>query len=907
MGVFFRSQSLNLILCIASFASSIAGRVSGKPLPTMHSLTGFLPACTGDDAAGAYTFYSPELQARISGNSIVYRVRQAEVRLTYEGANETPVGTPSRRISGVVNIVLPGAGPECQSLPVYGSLSFKNLYPGVTLRLDSEAQRFKPEYLLDAGADPASIRLRQTGASEMKIGPDGDLELSTKDGILKEKRPRAWQSRDGKQEPVTASWELHSDGTAGFALGAYDPELPLVIDPIVSYNTYLANASSTNMSASMATAVDSAGNVYYTGWIEGGSLGITGLSGPKGSTDAFLMKLSPVGVLLFATYFGGSGDDRGLGVTVDSAGKPWITGVTASNDLPVLNAFQAAMGGYRNAFVAQFSGTGDLLFCSYLGGSGPDSGNGIAADGSGNVYIVGDTQSAALLVLQPAQRFYGGGQDAFAAKLNSNGGLVYSTYLGGSFSEHGAAIAVDSSGSAYITGGTSSPNFPVRGAFQASLKGAADAFAVKLDPNGALVYSTYLGGTGGSVFSLEQGNAIAVDSQLNAIIAGVTSSTDFPYPSGALAPVLNGPSDGFVVKLAAAGNTLLSSSFLGGVGADVPTGIVVDRFGAICVVGYTSSPDFPVSAPIQPAHAGIYDAFVTIYNPSGTAFYFSTLIGGTGIDAANGVAVDGAGNIYVAGQTGSLDYPQVNGLPRTHSNGTAAMAVKIASDDAYSFVERLYFGVLNTTPDPSGLTSWVNILNQGSQTRAQVALSFFQQPIVQSSGFHVIAAYISVLGRDPDYGGYLYWTTAFRSGNLVPGGCTLGLTLCSQQQMLLFFTASGEFQTRFNASSNAGFVTVVYQNVLGRAPDPSGYAFWLQGLNAGLPRGAMLADFINSPEFLINFGPRIQAGIAYLAFLLRPATPAELQTWAAALNSGAATVASMVNSLISSAEFKAGL
>ena len=872
----------------------------------MQSITGFLPACGGDDAKGAYTFRSPDLQARIASNTILYQIQGSEVRVTYAGGNETAESVPGDRMAGVVNFILPGAGPECQSLTLYGSLSVKMLYPGVTLRLDSQNQKFEPEYLVDARSNPALIRIRQTGASEVKIAPGGDLELRTKYGILREKRPQVWQFRHGKKKMVAAAWRLFPDGTAGFALGAYDRELPLVIDPVVSYNTYLANASGSNMSAATATTVDSTGNVYYTGWIEGGSLGLTGLLGPKGSTDAFLMKLSPIGVLLYATYFGGSGDDRALGVTVDSSGRPWITGVTSSNDLPVFNAFQAAMGGYRNAFVAQFSTSGALQFCSYFGGSGPDSGNGITADSTGNVYIVGDTQSSTLLMLQPAQRVYGGGQDAFVAKLNSDGGLVYSTYLGGSFSDHGAAIAVDSAGSAYVTGGTSSPNFPTKAAFQGSLKGTADAFVTKLDANGVLVYSTFLGGSGGTGFWQEQGNAIAVDSQWNAIIAGVTSSTDFPYPAGTAAPVLNGPSDGFVVKLAASGGSLLSTAFLGGVGADVATAVVVDRAGAICVAGYTSSPDFPVSAPIQPGLAGIYDAFVTIYNPAGSAYYFSTFIGGSGIDSANGMAIDGSGNIYLAGQTGSLDYPLVNGLPRSHSGGTAAMAVKVVSDDAYSFVERLYFGVLNGTLDPAGLTSWTNILNQGSQTRAQVALSFFQQPIVQTSGFHVIAAYISVLGRDPDYGGYLYWTTAFRSGNLVPAGCTLGVTLCSQQRMLLFFTLSPEFQTRFNASSNEGFVTVVYQNVLGRPPDPSGYSFWLQGLNNGLARTSMLTDFVNSPEFLTSFGSRIQAGMAYLAFLLRPATPAELQTWTTALNSGT-TVASMVNSLISSPEFKAGL
>ena len=912
MSVFLRSGSLRSMglaaWALLAYAGPVPGASRGRPDPvqTIQSLTGFLPECGDKAPERGYTFQSRGLQVRIWRNQLVYRLQKAEVSLTFEGANVGVEGSPELRLTGVVNVVLPGAVSGCQGLPRYGRLALQDLYPGITLQLDAEGEWLKPDYLVDAGADPASIRLRQTGASSMKVGANGDLELRTTGGILRERRPKAWQWRNGKQEPASASWEVHEDGSAGFMLGHYDHELPLVIDPVVSYNTYLANASSTSVSAATSTAVDAAGNVYYAGWIEGSNLGVQSLTSPSGSVDAFLLKLNPAGSILFATYFGGSGDDRALGVTVDSAGQPWITGVTASRDLPVMNAFQAAPGGYRNAFIAEFSVSGALLFASYFGGTGPDSGNGIAADASGNVYVVGDTNSATLLLLQPEQRIYGGGQDAFVAKLNKSGGLVYSTYLGGSFSDHGAAIATDSAGNAYVTGGTYSTNFPVKGAFQGTIKGSADAFATKLDPNGALVYSTYLGGSGGSQSSQEQGNAITVDTQGDAIIAGMASSSDFPYPAGGPRPVLSGPSDAFIVKLAASGNALLSSVFLGGIGVDVATGIAVDRFGAVCVVGYSSSGDFPVTAPLQTNHAGIYDAFIRIYNPAGTALFFSTLIGGTGIDAANGVALDSVGNVYVAGQTGSLDYPLVNAIPRTHSNGLDAFGLKIASDDAYTFVERLYFGVLYSTPDPSGLASWTNILNQGSQTRAQVALSFFQLPAVQNSGFYVIAAYISVLGRDPDYSGFLYWTSLYRSGVLVPSGCGLGAPVCSQQQLLLDFMQSPEFQVRFTAVTSADFVTVVYQNVLGRSPDGPGAAFWLGSLNAGLSRPQMVASFVTSPEFLSSFGPRIQTQMAYVAFLLRTATPVELQTWATALNGGA-TVASLVNTLISSPEFKSGL
>ncbi len=886
----------------ACAASAGRSRISLAPSPS-----GFIKSCAGS----GFLFFSSSFQAQLDRNGVLLRSPAGQIQFKYE-QTRTSALQPEKPMAERVNLIRAGIPEGCRNPLVYSRMSYPNLYAGITVHFDVNEGQLKSEYLVAPKANPAHVRIRFGAYSSIGLNAEGDLEITTPEGLWREKRPEAWQMLDGKKQLVMVSWRLKVDGAVGFDVGAYDHRRPLVIDPVVSYNTYLANASASSFASATSTALDSFGNAYFAGWIEGSSLGIqaVGQTSNQGSVDAFLVKISPGGALIFATYFGGSGDDRALGLTVDASNQPWLTGSTSSADLPLMLPFQGALAGSRNAFIAQFSAAGNLLFSTYLGGSGPDAGNGIAADAGGNVYVVGDTQSANMPLFQTGQTRYKGGQDAFVAKVSPTGSLLYANYFGGSYSDHGAAIAVDANGNTYVTGGTYSPDLPVRSPYQSSLKGAGDAFVASFDASGALVFSTFLGGSSGSPFSPEQGNAIAIDSQKNTYVAGVTSSVDFPVSGGVAQSRLAGASDGFVVKINPAGSGLIYSTFLGGTGVDVPTSIAVDPFGAVAVAGYTSSLDFPLLSPLQSSQSGIFDAFVTILNPSGNNFYFSSVVGGSGIDSINGVAIDGYGNFYAAGQTGSLDYPFLNGLPRIHSAGLDAFAIKITTDDALNFVERLYFGVFGTAADAAGLASWSGVLNQGAQTRGQVALSFFQMQLPQASGFNVIAAYISVLGRDPDYSGYLYWTSLFRSGVLAPPSCVAGiaayLTPCSQMAMLNSFMNSVEFQTRFSSTDNTSFVRVVYQNVLGRAPDPGGLAFWVQGLNAGLPRSHLMQDFINSPEFLASFGSRIQTGMAYCAILLRTATPAETQSWVNFL-SGGGTVDSMISSLISSPEFRAGL
>jgi hypothetical protein len=278
--------------------------------------------------------------------------------------------------------------------------------------------------------------------------------------------------------------------------------------------------------------------------------------------------------------------------------------------------------------------------------------------------------------LQPVLR---GSGDAFVAKINVAGtALVYSTYLGGGSvdPDQGNGIAVDLAGNAYVTGTTTSTDFPTTaGAFQAVFGGNLDAFVVKLNPTGsALVYSTYIGGS-----STEFGRSIAVDLAGNAYVTGLTASTDFPTVNP-LQPVLGGLEDAFVVKLNPTGSALVYSTFLGGSGSDDATGIAVVLAGNAYVIGTTASTDFPTTPGVFGAVLnGLEDAFVTKLNPTGSGFVYSTYLGGSDGDHGNGIAVDLAGNAYVIGTTASTDFPITAGAFQTTGSTQLAFVAKLAT------------------------------------------------------------------------------------------------------------------------------------------------------------------------------------------------------------------------------------
>jgi hypothetical protein len=456
----------------------------------------------------------------------------------------------------------------------------------------------------------------------------------------------------------------------GFAVATYDTSLPLVIDPVLCYSTYLGGNSADE---GRSIAVDSSGSAYVTGYTFSTDFptttGTFQTTTFGGSTDAFVTKLNPTGsALVYSTYLGGGYYDFGHGIAVDASGNAYVTGDTSSTDFPTTaGAFQTTLGGIRNGFVTKLNPSGSAqVYSTYLGGSYSDAGLGIAADRSGNACVTGLTFSTDFPTTAGAfQPTFGGGGsiDAFVTKLNPTGSAqVYSTYLGGSGGDEGLGIAVDASNNAYVTGFTQSTNFPTTsGAFQPTFGGYNDAFVTKLNATGSapLVYSTYLGGS-----DFERGFGIAVDTLGNAYVTGV-AGTNFPTTSGAFQTTFGGIIvDAFATKINPTGSApLVYSTYLGGSQFDQANGIAVDASDNAYVTGVTTSTDFPTtSGAFQTTFGGYSDAFVTKLNPTGSApLVYSTYLGGDADDSGNGIAVDPSGSAYITGTTSSIDFPTTTG------------------------------------------------------------------------------------------------------------------------------------------------------------------------------------------------------------------------------------------------------
>lgn len=544
------------------------------------------------------------------------------------------------------------------NVPVYPRVKYEQVYPGIDVLYHGNQREVEYDFVLAPGADPGVIELAIEGADQVEIGERGDLVMRSSGGEIRQRKPAVYQEINGVKREVSAEYALRGYARVGFEVGDYDPARPLVIDPVLTYSTYLGGNANEE---GLGIALDAAGNAYVTG--STGSVNfpkVNPFQAVNLGTDVFVTKFNAAGSsLIYSTYIGGSGFDSGLDIAVSSSGEAFVTGHTASSDFPTAGAIQPLFGGgIRDAFAAKLDNSGAMLaYSTYLGGADLDEGHAIAVDSSGRAYVTGETRSLDFPTASPLQGAFGGidvfGGDAFVARINASGSAMdYSTYLGGSAGDWGRGIAVDSLSNAYVTGTTVSTDFPTANAFQAMHGGSSfDAFVTKLDATGStLAYSTFLGGT-----SSEEGMDVAVDSLGQAYVTGYTQSPNFPT-FNAFQPVRLGH-DAFVTKLDAAGSALVYSTFLGGSGAETGFGIAVDVFGKASVTGFTNSANFPTEAPIQPMNAGPNDAFVTRFNASGSSLAYSTYLGGSFNDEGSSVAVDGQGNAFMTGTTNSLDFP----------------------------------------------------------------------------------------------------------------------------------------------------------------------------------------------------------------------------------------------------------
>lgn len=391
-------------------------------------------------------------------------------------------------------------------------------------------------------------------------------------------------------------------------------------------------------------------------------------------------------ILSFSSYAGGSANDVAQGVAFDVQGNLYVVGETYSTDFPTYNAYQSTSPVNGSAFVMKLDAqTHDVIYATYIGSNVTEA-RGIAVDSAGSAYIVGDTSSTTFPVMNAYQPTLRGLIDIFVTKLAPSGNaLAYSTYLGGDTVDRGRAIALDALGDVYITGVTASTDFPLANPLQTQVRGSTDAYVAKLSPTrGTLDYSTYIGGNG-----LDYGTSIVVDAGKQAFVGGYTNSGNFPTLNP-LQAARAGSNDAFVARFTAQGG-LGYATYLGGAGVDYANAIGVDAAGNILLAGQTYSANFPVSSPLQAALAGSTDAFVSKLNATGTALVYSTYLGGAQGDTAYGLRLDAAGNVYVAGQTDSLDYPAVYAVQSVNAGGSDAFVTQISATGA-SLIYSTYLG-----------------------------------------------------------------------------------------------------------------------------------------------------------------------------------------------------------------------
>jgi len=637
------------------------------------------------------------------------------VRMALEGSNANSSVSGADQLPGKSNYFIGNDPTKWHTdIPQFARVRYREVYPGIDLVYYGKQGQLEYDIEVAAGSDPGQVVLNFRGAEHLSINAAGDLVMAVGGGHMTLHSPHVYQRFGEEERRVDGRFELREKHSVGFALGAYDPRRTLVIDPVLTYSTYLGGSGdeactvilgvATGVSGCPAVAVDPSLNAYVAGSTMSTDFPKAGSpfqAGLRGTANVFVAKFNnTASTLLFSTYLGGSAIDTTAGMGVDSGNNVIVAGNTTSSNFPTngtSGAFQTApLNTSNHAFVSKLDPAGHtLLYSSYLSGNGVDTATGVALDLSGNAYVTGTTTSTEVDTGFPSTlgsfsdvqysitHRPGGTSSFFLTKVNPAlsglSSIPYSTYFGGSTptagETTGGGVVVDANSNVYITGGTSFTDMPVLNAFQGTLAGGLDVFVAELNPAAVtgtqLLYSTYLGGTGDDI-----AYGIAVDSALSAYVTGSTTSIDFPAAGvGVFQPTLAGGRDAFLAKLGApsiigvtVGTVPLDYfTYLGGSQDDVGLGVVVDNNGQAVggsqgarITGWTASADFPArNNPVQPAFGGGHDAFVSRIDTTATtptaAGHYATFLGGNNDDYGTGIAVDFQGASYVAGETKSAN------------------------------------------------------------------------------------------------------------------------------------------------------------------------------------------------------------------------------------------------------------
>jgi len=600
--------------------------------------------------------------------------KAAIVRVKFAGANTSSRITGLEVLETSTNYFVSRDKKEWRSrIPNYARVKYEEIYRGIDLVYYGSQRQLEYDLRLAPGADPKQIKLSFEGADKVSIDDSGDLVITTPVGEIRQRPPTVYQEYAAEHNDIATRYVVIDNDKIGFEIVGYDPSKTVIVDPVLAYSTYLGG---NGPDEGVSIAVDSSGNAYVTGTTR--SMNFPTTPGafqtvPAPFVSVFVSKINSSGsALVYSTYLG---QGEASGIAIDSSGAAYVAGVAADIFPVTAGAFDTTYNGGGDTFVTKIDASGaSLIYSTYLGGADGDHCKGIALDSSGQAFVTGFTISSNFPITPTAfQTVFRGGSDrgcewgdGYVTKLNSAGsGLIYSTFLGGDLSDGCFAVAVDSSGDAYVTGTTHSQNFPTTPAsFQSSHSPCTpfncssclceDAFITKLNPDGsALVYSTFLGG---SVCDI--GLGIAVDPSGSAHVTGRTNSPNFPT----LNPIqssFGGFRDVFITRVNASGSALIYSTYFGGNEDDQGLGIAVDLDGSTYVVGVTDQKFFPQGS-----------AFIAKLNPAGSSYNYFLKIGDSnqGGGSGNGIAVDSVGKAYVTGSA-ATGFPVTSGAFQTVFGG----------------------------------------------------------------------------------------------------------------------------------------------------------------------------------------------------------------------------------------------
>lgn len=567
----------------------------------------------------------------------------------------------------------------------YEKIKYHNVYNNIDLIYYNNGRNIEWDFILYPGSNPEDIKIEFPLKTNMNLDDEGNILVHINSNIMTIKKPYIYQNINNKIHPIDGSFNLSKSNIVSFNIDSYDLDHNLIIDPVLSYSTFLGGTGDDQI---YGIALDSNKDIYVTGFTNSADFPtVNPIYSYKGDYDVFITKIDSSGsFIIYSTYISGTFDEWANDICVDSSGNAYVTGFTKSSDFPTKDPIQSTKLGVKSAFLTKLDSTGSsLIYSTFIGGNKDDEAKSMALDSNNNVYLIGITDSTNFPLISPYQSTISNYNSAFICKVASSGNsLLYSTYLGGASIDEGYDITLDSNNNMYLTGTTYSSDFPTKNPIESSLSGQRSAFITILSADGSnLIFSTFLGGSGA-----DDSNSIVIDNNNNIFIAGTTFSSDFPLVN----PIQNTKSgffSAFVCKIASGGTHIIFSTYLGGSGFDYAYAIDLDSEYNPYISGFSTSSDFPTVDSVGPviSPTGLY---ITKIQSDGSSILFSSLLT---YASGNALTLDSDNTIYVAGTTDQSAFPTVNPLQSTYAGNNDSFILKITQDTAttttrgYDFIE----------------------------------------------------------------------------------------------------------------------------------------------------------------------------------------------------------------------------